>query len=664
MNAFHLGTEIRRFAKGKLPPLALLVIMLMPLLFGGLFVWAYWNPVGRAKDLPVALVNSDQGTTVNGEKLNAGEQITTKLLDQSPLDFHLVSPEAARNGVADGTYYFAIELPTDFSEAVASADTDTPHQANLNAVFNNHNGQLAMTIGNLVLLNLLEQINAQLGEQVVGNLLVGFNTIGEGLGQAGDGAGQLADGTGTAETGAQKLADGSTELADGIASADEGAQQLADGAQELHDGIGTAATGADELAAGMAKLNAATEQLGTGAGQISDGVNTLTGAADGVVQAQQDAVGVLVNLSAQLRTIGAVDLANQTDALITQIQGGVDGQSLGSQLDALRAGAAELHRQLSDPASEYLSGMQTATDGAAQLATGLHTLDDGSERLVIGAQTLAEGTSKLSAGSQQLTVGASQLASGLVELDAGAEELALKLNESAEKIPSFADNAKQSIAQPVAKNLPGDSLGLFGLGLAPIFTSLGLFMGATVIFMLLAPVNRRAVDAGMSPLRAAMTAYLPAMVVGIVQVTLMYAVQHWLIGLEPTSMPMMYLAMCLISMTFVALAQMLNALLGDKVGRVLCIALMSLQITASGGIYPVETQPRFFSWVHPFDPMTYSTNLLRGMVYGLDHSQDPRPQHAAMVLVCLLISFLLVTALAMWRNRRWRMKDLHPEIHI
>lgn len=44
MNLLHITTDTKRFAKGKLPPLALLVILLLPLLFGGMFVWAYWEP--------------------------------------------------------------------------------------------------------------------------------------------------------------------------------------------------------------------------------------------------------------------------------------------------------------------------------------------------------------------------------------------------------------------------------------------------------------------------------------------------------------------------------------------------------------------------------------------------------------------------------------------
>ena len=110
MSGLHIGSDFRKFAHGKLPPLAITAICLLPLLFGGLFPWAYWDPLGNLYKLPVALVNSDEGEN--------GQQVVDELLEQRPLDFQVVSAEEAQEGIADGTYYLGLEIPTDFSEAV------------------------------------------------------------------------------------------------------------------------------------------------------------------------------------------------------------------------------------------------------------------------------------------------------------------------------------------------------------------------------------------------------------------------------------------------------------------------------------------------------------------------------------------------------------------
>ena len=46
INTFRLaGYELRRF-KGPLPILALLFLVLVPLLYGALYLWSNWDPYG------------------------------------------------------------------------------------------------------------------------------------------------------------------------------------------------------------------------------------------------------------------------------------------------------------------------------------------------------------------------------------------------------------------------------------------------------------------------------------------------------------------------------------------------------------------------------------------------------------------------------------------
>lgn len=53
--------ELRRFGRGKLPRAALAALLLLPLLYGALYLWSFWDPYGRLDRIPVALVNDDKG---------------------------------------------------------------------------------------------------------------------------------------------------------------------------------------------------------------------------------------------------------------------------------------------------------------------------------------------------------------------------------------------------------------------------------------------------------------------------------------------------------------------------------------------------------------------------------------------------------------------------
>ncbi|MCY4668847.1 MAG: YhgE/Pip domain-containing protein, partial [Rhodococcus sp.] len=142
-----LGTELKRFSRGAMPRIALVTIILMPLLYGAMYLWAFWNPFGEVNKVPVALVNTDRGAMVQGQELNAGDEVSQALLDSGELDLHLVSQQEAAQGVSDGTYYFSLTLPENFSEAVASPTTKDPHKAQLQFTFNDVNNYLGTIIG-------------------------------------------------------------------------------------------------------------------------------------------------------------------------------------------------------------------------------------------------------------------------------------------------------------------------------------------------------------------------------------------------------------------------------------------------------------------------------------------------------------------------------------
>lgn len=135
------------------------------------------------------------------------------------MNFVEVSPEEARQGIADGTYYLGVEIPPEFSESAVSINTDNPHPAEINVTLNNTNGFIPTMLGNQVARIMTAVIGSTVGEQISEQLLVGFNTVGEGMDKATDGANELHDGTGEAKDGTGKLSEGVHKLDDGVQTA-------------------------------------------------------------------------------------------------------------------------------------------------------------------------------------------------------------------------------------------------------------------------------------------------------------------------------------------------------------------------------------------------------------------------------------------------------------
>lgn len=698
ISGLHIGTELRRFGHGKLPPLALVVIICLPLIFGALFVWSYFDPIGRLDKLPVAVVNSDEGADSPQGRLDAGQQVVDGLLDNRRLDFHVVDAEEARAGLDSGRYYFAVEIPHDFSAAGSSIRSGTPRSATINVAFNNRNGFISTTLGNMVTLVMVDTVDATIGRNITNQLLVGLSTVGHGIDQAADGAGQLAAGATTAHDGATtlaggtrravdgagRLADGAATLNDGMGQAQAGTNRLRDGIERLDSGLSTAQDGSHRLAAGLSRLQQATQALASGAGQVADGVDKVSDVAGQLDRIRGQLEGPLVSTSAALRAAGqpgTIALANQIDATLNQLRATTGTQATGAQLEQLRAGARTIATELSDPAAQYVQGIDAAATGSQQLSAGIDELKNGSGQLVVGARTLADAASRLVGGTQQLTVGASALRDGLVELDAGsgrlrdglgrlddgAGELSLKMRQAGSQVPTWEgqrlDDASRVGGQPVVRNLVADEMREFGIGLAPFFLSLAMFMGGTICWMVLRPLQSRAVDSGARSPRVVAASYLPGLIVGVCQATLVWAVVEAGVGLGAVHPLALWVALLGVSATFIAATQAVNAVVGVTAGRVLCLMLMAIQLVSSGGLYPVETQPRLLQWVHHIDPMTYSVDLFRGVILGFDHDGG-RALHGAVFLAAVLLGAWVVSCLSARWHRQILHKDLHPELAV
>ena len=95
---------------------SMIAILFIPVLYAGMFLWAFWNPYANMGDLPVAIVDLDNGAEMDGEQLALGQELTDKLIDSKQFDFQKVSKADAEKGLKNEDYYVVIEIPENFSE--------------------------------------------------------------------------------------------------------------------------------------------------------------------------------------------------------------------------------------------------------------------------------------------------------------------------------------------------------------------------------------------------------------------------------------------------------------------------------------------------------------------------------------------------------------------
>ena len=631
-----LGTDIKRYSRGTMPRLALITIIVLPLLYGAMYLWAFWNPFASIDKIPVALVNEDAGTVVSGKALHAGDDVAKALVGSGQLDLHQVSENDAATGVSNGRYYFSITLPADFSAAVASPAGPHPQKAQIQFRFNDANNYLASVMGQNAAREVLNEVSSNVGQQVIGTAL-----------------NQVTDEVSRAAGGAKQLSDGTAALSDGLGTARDGSAALATGSRRLSTGI-TQATDpllklADEIAGSGVDPNAA----GAAAGRISGNLKSVTDRIAAANINYQQAAGIVdqvvgalhANPDPAMRSLGD-NLAGAQRLLAVN---GLD-PATDDGLNQLRSNAHQLEHDLGDPNSGLRTFMTHALDGG--LKSDLVALRNGATELDAGAHTLNDGLIRLSDGGIQLKDGAAQLAAGLGEAD--------------ERASTITDQQRIEVAQILASPVGVDMdfthhAATFGTGFAPFFLPLALFIGSLIVWMLLTPLQTRAIVSGLSALRVVLASYWPALLLGLCQVLLMYSVVHFGVGLQARYAAGTVAFLALIAAAFLAMIQAFNSVLGVAVGRVFSLAFLMFQLVSSGGVYPVETTAKPFQILHPYDPMTYAVNGLRQLTVG---GIDSRLWTSVAVLTGILVVSLAASSWAARRDRQFTLERLYPPIEV
>ncbi|MEV4315270.1 YhgE/Pip domain-containing protein [Actinocrispum sp. NPDC049592] len=639
MTALRLArNELRRITAGKLPKLAVIALVLVPLLYGSLYLFANHDPYSRLENIPAALVMQDQGAP-NTE--NAGEKVARKIEESGAFQWHRVSAEDADKGVRNGDYSFSMTIPADFTQALSSSGDFKPRQGLITVSTNDANNYLVGTIADKLVGEVRKSIASEVGTTAADKFLVGFNTIFSKTQEAANGATKLADGAGQAKDGAAQLNDGQHKLADG-------ASQLASGTHELSTGLNTLrdktkdlpsqtrklADGAAQVAAGDAQVAAAGQKVADVAGQFVGGLDQLNG-----------------DIAAKLRAAGFTeDQVQHVMTVLGQARGPIDDangkvQAASQQLNKLADGA----KQVSDGASQLAAASPALADGISKAATGAGKLDSGASQLASGERTAVDGTGKLADGTRQLSDGSAQLRDGL--------------NQGLGQIPHTDDQTRdataKTIGNPVAVNTVGDvRAGSYGAGLAPFFLGLATWIGAFVLFLLIKPLSTRALAAGRLPLSVAIGGWLPAAGLGLAQVVLLFSVVTTVVGIDAHRPVAAFAFLVFASMTFTAILHGLNAFFG-AVGKFLGLVLLILQLISAGGTFPWQTLPDVLYPLHAALPMGYVVDGMRHLLYGGSMASVGTD---VLVLAAYLAGGLAVSTLAARRQQVWTVSKLRPEL--
>jgi putative membrane protein len=593
---------------------AIAAVVLVPLAFAGLFVGALAKANTSVDRIPAAIVNSDTliyTAAADGTKtpVFAGRQLVTELTGSSKgFDWTITNAADAKKALADGTVDAILTVPRDFSASILSLNSSSPKQADLSIHTDDAHSYLTGAVATAVGDGMVATFGKTITERYISGIYASVGTLGGSLNSAAAGAGTLSS--------------AATDLSGGLSSLSGGAASARSGAASLASGVARYSSGVDALSAGLGQLNAGAGSLT----QLGQGVASFTG---GVSQ-----------LSAALAAANA-DLKNNVPGAADRIN------AISAQLSATAAAGATLSQQVSGAIGGIRGGIGQSASGAATLAAG-------SAGLRSGASSLASGVGGLSSGAASASSGASQLASGLTQLATG-------LKSGAGKLPAtdtaHAARSAKIASDPVALTVTRDNP-IPGVGqvIATFFVPLGLWVGALAVFLVLRPVSRRALSSTAANGRLVLSTLARAGAITIAQALLLVGLLHLSLGVASGSLPATLGFAIVMSLAFTAFHYLLTVWFG-RVGLVVSLFALAIQITATGGLYPVQLLATPFQLLSPLLPLTYGVQGMQGIIAGGDAGPVVA---AAITLAAFGVGSVLLSLPAIRRSRRARALGLTP----
>lgn len=678
--------------------ITLLAFCLIPAIYAIPNIKASWDPYSKANTsrLPIAVVNGDEGSTVNGRSIDVGNQIVGQLKKSQDIHWVITNSWQGNNGLDQGKYYALIEIPNDFSSKLGTLVTTNPQKPNivyksnekLNPVATKITGQAKDTLTEQVRDNFikisskaaLKEMNAA-GEkldthkpqilQIRSSLLNAIRTIKKTQGYLGRVNGDSKDMQQYLKTVKTDLPKISAQITD--------LQRVVNHGKALTRSTKTTLDNArSDLANGLTQLQSDGERLQSLATNLGTGDTSTNGLLKTEINQMQSLGNTTVDhINNALRVIDVVNNilpSNQTTSLIHSLSNAKKNirqqqRSLSSLKSAANSGASKkslnhLVAQLSKTGDQLAHNIDdanstfndTLSQNLDDLGNTLDTGMTGDDQVLESLRSLVPQLNALATAGNSISKlsisRVNQIHSRLTEIQDKLTNLNDQIKFINEQnlnrlINLLGENPKAAslLSSPITlKQADLYNMGKFGYGVTPFYTTLSIWIGILLLTTIVSwkyrtPKNERFPKTNL--IEKYVGKLLLYLSISLTQTSFTMIGELLILGIRPVSVLAMLATAYTTTIVFTIIMFTLVYMFGN-VGKVISVLLMIVQLFGTGGIYPLETIPPYLAALAPYLPFTYAIQGFREAIAG------PIPAvfwHSLGILALFAVGFLVIAPL-------------------
>lgn len=654
--------DMRKLIKSKVAIVIIIGIMFIPGIYAWLNIDSNWNPYDNTRDLPIAIVNQDEGYTFIDREVNMGDMLVESLKSNNDMKWVFTEEEEARENVDKSKYYGAIIIPPDFTSKVATIfdDSDIVKPACTFYVNEKKN-----PIAPIIVSKAASTLQTKLNESFV-NAIV-YNVMNEA--ESKDIVTKQAS---TTEDLIVKLNDAKLEIKqlqaalNTVVLASDSASNVLASLKELLPSLQNVSESTLQSISNIRDVvnsfNNVFENVNNNIGliaeaskELSDSVNNILDKIDlkqditGELQAMLDILDTLSKTLTEFNKIlnsidttipitGLEDLKKLTSDTLEQItklqeaiQSALDKISANEEitveiLNNMKDIAAKLNKNLEQIQNDYESKVKPslnkamadsskALTSAANVVMSLNTAMNKNDKVLDNLIRALDNTQEITKNINIVLQGLITDIDGIINDLGGAKESEIYL-----RIVNLLKNSPEDVADFISTPVEMDEVDIYpidsyGSKMAPFYTVLACWVGCTLLVSLLKTDVKETKK--ISNLKLYEEFFGRFMLFGFVAVLqgFIISIGDIVLGVQIMNYPLFILTCMLSSFVFMLIIYSLVISFG-KVGSALAVIIMVFQVAGSGGTFPIELLPRGFQILQPYMPFYPAMNALRETIGG------------------------------------------------
>lgn len=670
--------DMKRLSMNVMSVIIVAGLVLMPSIFTWYNVIACWNVFDNTGNLTVAVANVDEGyqSDLVPLRVNVGEQVVSALRANDQIDWIFTTEEDAVDGARAGRYYAAVVIPASFSRDMLTFYSQDSEHAKIIYYANEKKSAIAPKITDKGADSVSYQVNEVFAETLSELALSIAQALGNYADQT-DAQGRIAvlsdhvrdmadqmDQTSSVLVLYGSLADASAELVESsanlVSTARDEASQISTSASQETSSVSDLV---DALKLSVEDLADSLEAASLGFSGMSDQIDALFDTAGenaascaaqmrsqaDALDAQRERYQAVIEVLEGLREVVDASYAPALEQTISMM--GATCDLLQATSDSLRSAAERLETgdvDVQGEREELKALMQTAEQSISEAKRSFEedlkpAMADLAEDAATFAACVSDGAARLDAVSGELAGSAGSVSGVLATASSEIDATSASLGEVSEKLRALADGIDgalasgdvellreilgsdvQSLARALAAPVGVERVAMFpsenfGSAMAPLYTTLALFIGSLLILVVVKPAVSERAQASLvcpRPFELFFGRFGVMAFISLLQTTLMGLGNLYFLQVQVAHPLLFMLCFWVAGLVFTLLIYALVAVFAN-LGKAVAVLLLIVQVTGCGGSFPLQLLPGFIQAISPFLPATHVVNAMRAAMFGV-----------------------------------------------